>query len=48
MVYDGARQSSELLECILQWARAQTGRLEVNPSVIRLPRSARALRLFSA
>jgi signal transduction histidine kinase len=34
MVYDGARQSAELLECILQWARAHTGRLEVNPAVI--------------
>lgn len=36
LVYDGARQSSELLECILQWARAQTGRLEARPSPIRL------------
>ncbi len=34
LVHDGARQSGELLECILLWARAQTGRLSVNPSVI--------------
>ena len=34
LIHDGARKSSELLECILQWARAQTGRLEVRPSVI--------------
>jgi signal transduction histidine kinase len=34
MVYDGAKHGAELLECILQWARAQTGRLEVNPSVV--------------
>ena len=36
MLYDGATQGAELLECILQWARAQTGRLEVRPSRIRL------------
>ena len=33
---DGVRQTSELLECILQWARAQTGRLEVKPSTVPL------------
>jgi signal transduction histidine kinase len=36
LLYDGATQGAELLECILQWARAQTGRLEVNASRIRL------------
>ena len=36
MLYEGATQGAELLECILQWARAQTGRLEVRPSRIRL------------
>ena len=36
LLYDGATQGAELLECILQWARAQTGRLEVHPSLIRL------------
>jgi signal transduction histidine kinase len=36
MLYDGATQGEELLECILQWARAQTGRLEVRPSRVRL------------
>jgi len=36
LLQDGASQSAELLECILQWARAQTGRLEVHPSCIRL------------
>jgi signal transduction histidine kinase len=36
LLYDGATQGAELLECILQWARAQTGRLEVHPSRIRL------------
>ena len=35
-IHDGAKKSAELLECILQWARAQTGRLEVKPSVIPL------------
>jgi signal transduction histidine kinase len=36
LLHDGASQGAELLECILQWARAQTGRLEVHPSSIRL------------
>jgi signal transduction histidine kinase len=36
LLHDGALQSAELLECILQWARAQTGRLEVRPSRIRM------------
>jgi len=36
LIHDGATHSVDLLECILQWARAQTGRLEVNPSRIRL------------
>ena len=35
-LHEGARQSSELLECILQWARAQSGRLEVRPSRVPL------------
>jgi len=35
-IHEGARKSSELLECILQWARAQAGKLEVRPSVIPL------------
>jgi signal transduction histidine kinase len=33
---EGARQSSDLLECILQWARAQSGKLEVRPSRVPL------------
>jgi signal transduction histidine kinase len=36
LLHDGAVQGAELLECILQWARAQTGRLEVHPSRISL------------
>jgi signal transduction histidine kinase len=36
MLHDGARQSSELLECILQWARAQMGKLQAQPSPVRL------------
>ncbi len=36
LIHDGATQSAELLECILQWARAQTGRLEVRPSRVAL------------
>jgi signal transduction histidine kinase len=36
LLHEGATQSAELLECVLQWARAQTGRLEVHPSCIRL------------
>ncbi len=35
-LHEGARQSSELLECILQWARAQSGRLEVRPTRVAL------------
>jgi signal transduction histidine kinase len=37
LVHDGARSGAELLEAILQWARAQTGRLQVTPSVVKLP-----------
>jgi signal transduction histidine kinase len=37
LLHDGATQGAELLECILQWARAQTGRLDVHPSCIPLP-----------
>jgi signal transduction histidine kinase len=36
LLHEGALQGAELLECILQWARAQTGRLEVHPSSIRI------------
>jgi signal transduction histidine kinase len=36
LIHDGATQSADLLECILQWARAQSGRLEVHPSRILL------------
>ncbi|HEY9594251.1 MAG TPA: HAMP domain-containing sensor histidine kinase, partial [Spirochaetia bacterium] len=36
LLNEGAVHSAELLECILQWARAQTGRLEVHPSPLRL------------
>ncbi len=32
----GGAADAELLECILQWARAQTGRLEVKPSAVPL------------
>jgi signal transduction histidine kinase len=35
-IHEGAQKSSDLLECILQWARAQAGKLEVRPSVIPL------------
>ncbi len=35
-IHEGARQSAELLECILQWARAQTGRLEPKPARVPL------------
>lgn len=31
LIYDGTRQGSELLESLLQWARAQTGRMECEP-----------------
>jgi signal transduction histidine kinase len=37
LVHDGARGGAELLEAILQWARAQTGRLEVRPAPVKLP-----------
>ncbi len=36
LVHDGARSGAELLEAILQWARAQTGRLEVKPALVTL------------
>lgn len=36
LVHDGARSGAELLEAILQWARAQTGRLEVKPALVGL------------
>jgi signal transduction histidine kinase len=35
-IHEGAEKSSELLECVLQWARAQSGKLEVKPSLIPL------------
>jgi signal transduction histidine kinase len=34
LIYDGAKESSELLESLLQWARAQAGRLAAFPSAI--------------
>jgi signal transduction histidine kinase len=34
LIHEGAQQSSELLESLLQWARAQAGRLEVHSSQI--------------
>jgi signal transduction histidine kinase len=34
LVYEGARESSELLESLLQWARAQAGRVKPHPSRI--------------
>jgi signal transduction histidine kinase len=34
LIYDGAKESSELLESLLQWTRAQAGRLAVFPSAI--------------
>jgi signal transduction histidine kinase len=34
LIYDGAKESAELLESLLQWARAQAGRLAVFPSAI--------------
>jgi signal transduction histidine kinase len=43
LLHDGATQSAELLECILQWARAQTGRLEVRPSRIQLAELAQGI-----
>jgi two-component system, sensor histidine kinase and response regulator len=36
LIHDSAVHSADLLECVLQWARAQSGRLEVNPSRVRL------------
>ena len=36
LVHEGARSGAELLEAMLQWARAQTGRLEVKPSILKL------------
>jgi signal transduction histidine kinase len=36
LLNDGARQTSELLESILQWASAQTGRLVAHPSPLPL------------
>jgi signal transduction histidine kinase len=36
LLHDGARRSSELLESILQWANAQTGRLVAKPSTFAL------------
>ncbi|HTO23080.1 MAG TPA: MASE3 domain-containing protein [Spirochaetia bacterium] len=36
LIRDGASHSAELLECVLQWARAQSGRLEVNASRVVL------------
>jgi signal transduction histidine kinase len=36
LIYDGTRQGSELLESLLQWARAQTGRIECEPRPLSL------------
>jgi len=36
LVRDGARTGAELLEAILQWARAQTGRLQAKPALLKL------------
>jgi signal transduction histidine kinase len=36
LIYDGTRQGSELLESLLQWARAQTGRIECEPRLLCL------------
>ena len=36
LIREGASHSADLLECILEWARAQAGRLEVHPSRIEL------------
>ena len=36
LIHDGAAHSAELLECVLQWARAQSGRLEVHASRVVL------------
>ena len=36
LLHDGARETSELLESILQWAGAQTGRLVAHPSSLPL------------
>jgi len=36
LVHDGAREGAELLEAVLAWARAQTGRLQARPSCVQL------------
>jgi signal transduction histidine kinase len=36
LLHDGARQTTELLESILQWASAETGRLVAHPSSLPL------------
>ena len=48
LVHDGARGGAELLEAILQWARAQTGRLEVRPSTVKLPELCEGMAAFHA
>ena len=35
-LYEASRRSAELLESILHWARAHTGRIEAHPSEVRL------------
>jgi signal transduction histidine kinase len=50
LIYDGTQQGSELLESLLQWARAQTGRIECEPRLLCLSALCResAALVFSA
>ncbi len=48
LVHDGARSGAELLEAILQWARAQTGRLEVRPALVKLSELAEGIATLHA
>ncbi len=36
LIHEGTRQAMELLESILQWARAHTGRMEYSPAAVSL------------
>ncbi len=36
LIYEGTRQSVELLETLLQWTRTQTGRIELSPRALVL------------
>jgi signal transduction histidine kinase len=36
LMYEGTMQGGELLETLLQWARAQTGRMEISPRALEL------------